>query len=346
MSQNYLYFYARVSHHDSAMSGKGMESQMRKCAAWFKYCRETGRFPEHRLGGGGVVFLKSKKQASKTSGILTMEDNNDPFYIDESTSAKKKEFCTRPAGYLLDLRLKKGDVVVFAYLDRAFRSFKDFAVTCQKWIDRGVAVIFLDPQVDMTDIWGRAMAGIFAIFAQLDSDLKSKRNKEIAANPETRQKCEKRGTMKRIKTNNGIVHVPDLYKRWEILELLSGWRKMQKASQTIPGVGAITFRKMEDWIETVRARHENRAPYRFLDGHDPNYPDRKRYWRAASIEKFLNRDQGKVEMMHGIDEACRPAVEAQLQDFRLNALAALGEKLMPPCMLEKLLTTGAPSHAP
>lgn len=336
---NYIYFYARCSHNDSAASGKGMDAQMRKCAAWFAYCRQLGRFPEHRLGGGGKRFLKTKVQPSKSATYIKMEDNNDPFYIDEAVSAKKKDFCTRPAGSLLDLKLKKGDVVVFAYLDRAFRSFRDFAVTCQKWIDRGVAVIFLDPQVDMTDIWGRAMAGIFAIFAQLDSDLKSKRNKETAADPATRQKMSFRSGKRRVRTKRGIVHVPDLYKRWEILELLMGWRAMQKASQTIPGVGFVTYRKMEDWIEVARARHENRTPYRFCDGHDPNYPDRKRYWREKAIERLLNDKTGtltQTDIMHEIDEACRPQVEAELQRFRLNALEALGEKFLPPNVLAKM----------
>jgi DNA invertase Pin-like site-specific DNA recombinase len=332
--QNYIFFYARVSHEDSASSGKGMEAQMVKCNAWFQYARASGRFPEHRLAGSGVRFHKRKSMPSITSSLLAMEDGNDPFFIDEATSALKKPFRVRPAGLILDQQLKKGDVVVFPYLDRAFRNFRDFAVTCQEWLERGVIVIFLDPSVDMSDIWGRAMAGIFAIFAQLDSDLKSKRGKEIAARFPNKRTF---AMNKRIKTAQGLVHVPDLYKRWEILELMVGWRTMQLDSQSSRKV--VTYRQIAEWLELIRAQHEG----------TPVRPLFDRGWQGKAIERQLAKDRMKnMHMLHGITDDCRPMVEAELHRFRLSALAAIGPGNLPPATMRALEGTGPliPGEAP
>ena len=70
---------------------------------------------------------------------------------------------------------------MFARLDRAFRGVADFAVTIEKWMKRGVLIQFVNPQVDLTTAYGMAFAQVAAVFAQLESAIKSERLKEAQA---------------------------------------------------------------------------------------------------------------------------------------------------------------------
>ncbi|WP_176611775.1 recombinase family protein [Actinomadura sp. WMMB 499] len=70
------------------------------------------------------------------------------------------------------------DLLIFAKLDRAVRSLRDF-VDLMAWSEEhGVGLVILDPQIDLTDMWGRAMGGILAVFAELERNMIQKRTKE------------------------------------------------------------------------------------------------------------------------------------------------------------------------
>ncbi len=63
-------------------------------------------------------------------------------------------------------------------LDRLSRSVGEFAQFLERAEKKGWTVVVLDPAVDMTTPFGRAMAGMASVFAQLERDLVSQRTKE------------------------------------------------------------------------------------------------------------------------------------------------------------------------
>lgn len=76
----------------------------------------------------------------------------------------------RPEGAKLLALLKRGDHVVVAKLDRAFRSVSDAADTITEFDRRGVSIHFLDLQVDTSTPVGRLIIHVIAAFAQLERE--------------------------------------------------------------------------------------------------------------------------------------------------------------------------------
>ena len=69
-------------------------------------------------------------------------------------------------------------IVVVSRLDRLTRSTLHFAQLLERADAEGWKLVCLDPNVDMTTPYGRAMAGMAAVFAQLERELISQRTKE------------------------------------------------------------------------------------------------------------------------------------------------------------------------
>jgi DNA invertase Pin-like site-specific DNA recombinase len=80
-----------------------------------------------------------------------------------------------------DLDLGIFDVLVVSRLDRLSRSVGNFASVLDRAEKHGWKVLCLDPPVDMTTPFGRAMAGVAAVFAQLERELISQRQRESVA---------------------------------------------------------------------------------------------------------------------------------------------------------------------
>jgi DNA invertase Pin-like site-specific DNA recombinase len=99
-----------------------------------------------------------------------------PAVVREVASGSK---ANRPL--LLDAVMRveaaKG-ILVVARLDRLSRSVGYFAQMLDRAQRNGWAIVCLDPAVDMSTPYGRAMAGMAAVFAQLERELISQRTKE------------------------------------------------------------------------------------------------------------------------------------------------------------------------
>lgn len=72
----------------------------------------------------------------------------------------------------------KYDAVVVSKLDRVSRSVYEFLGILGQAANEGWSLICLDPEVDMTSPYGKAMATISATFAELERDLISQRTKD------------------------------------------------------------------------------------------------------------------------------------------------------------------------
>jgi DNA invertase Pin-like site-specific DNA recombinase len=133
--------YVRVSTREQGDSGLGLEAQKRRIA---DECR--GR--DWRLEGF-VTDVGSGTRQDKLPNLRVALDQLD-----------------RSAGALMVVRL-----------DRLSRSLGDFAQTIDRARRCGWTLVILDPAIDMTSPWGEALAGMGAVWAQLEAALISQRTK-------------------------------------------------------------------------------------------------------------------------------------------------------------------------
>lgn len=135
--------YVRVSTEEQADSGLGLEAQRQRIAA---YCT-----------------LK---------GIELVE-----VFADEGVSGGKA-LATRPAGAkLLATARKTKAVVISAKFDRLFRSVADAANTIADFDKKGIELVAISENFDMTNPFGRAMAQMASVFAELERKMIGERTK-------------------------------------------------------------------------------------------------------------------------------------------------------------------------
>lgn len=156
-----VYAYVRCSHEKSVISGLGLEAQTNiiDCMA----C------PDDEWG-----------ESSHNSGRLG-------WFVDEAVSAYKKHWAQRPAASRLLYVVRKGDVIRFARVDRAFRSVSSMVKAVEILDRRGVTMQFSDLQIDTRTPHGRAMLSMLVVWAQWESAIKSQRNREAFAARKARE---------------------------------------------------------------------------------------------------------------------------------------------------------------
>jgi DNA invertase Pin-like site-specific DNA recombinase len=148
--------------------------------------------------------------------------DGEPLY-DQYVSAKKVPFSNRPKSRRLLSLLKPGDHVIFAYVDRGFRNAKDLLDILALLKARNVTPHFVSSPVDINTASGECMIQMLGAWAQLDSALKSERNRDTAARMRklgrATSRCP-RTSFKRIIGPDGLKYdVPDLEFRAELNEL-------------------------------------------------------------------------------------------------------------------------------
>ncbi len=136
-----VYAYLRVSSQEQADSGLGMAAQRSS--------------------------IEREAEFRKWSSVEYHED-----------AGKSGASLERPAlAALLDV-ISKGDVLVVSKLDRLSRSVIDTYLLLQRAQTEGWSVIILDLGLDLATPMGKAMAGMVAVFAELERDMGSQRTKE------------------------------------------------------------------------------------------------------------------------------------------------------------------------
>lgn len=91
------------------------------------------------------------------------------IFRDEAVSASRHRLPDRPAGSKLLLEAGRGDHIVIAKLDRAFRSLRDFATELDRWQQRGVIIHLLDLRVDTSTPVGKLIASVMAAVAEWEA---------------------------------------------------------------------------------------------------------------------------------------------------------------------------------
>ncbi len=217
--------YIRVSSEDQADSGLGLEAQRQRIEA---YCHAKG-----------IALTRIHEDAGVSGG---------------------KPLASRPAGKALmaEARKKKA-VVIVAKFDRLFRSVADAAVTIQDFDRQGVQLVAIAEGFDMTNLYGRAMAQMASVFAELERGMIRERTKAAMA--------VKRGRHERISrhapygwdfSSDGLVEVLE---EQGALQTMREWREQGQSFQEI-------------------AERLNRAGVRAKQGGD---------WGATSVRSVLKR---------------------------------------------------------
>ena len=147
--------YIRVSSEEQADSGLGLDAQRERIEA---YCK----MKEVRLA-----------QVFEDAGV-----------------SGAKPLSTRPAGSgLLTHARRFKAVVVVAKFDRLFRSVADAAQTIADFNRRGIELVAIAEGFDMTNPYGRAMAQMASVFAELERAMIRERTR--AALEVKRRRCER-----------------------------------------------------------------------------------------------------------------------------------------------------------
>jgi DNA invertase Pin-like site-specific DNA recombinase len=102
------------------------------------------------------------------------------FIEDAGWSAKDMK---RPGLHraLAMLKGREADALVVSKMDRLSRSLLDFAAIMQRAQKEGWALLALDSPADLTTPTGEAMAGVLAVFAQLERRLIAERTRTALA---------------------------------------------------------------------------------------------------------------------------------------------------------------------
>lgn len=106
----------------------------------------------------------------------------------EDAGYSAKSIAKRPGLEIALAALQRGDagVLVVSKMDRLSRSLLDFAGIMQTAQREGWALLALDSPADLTTPTGEAMAGVLAVFAQLERRLIGERTRlrwQSAARP-------------------------------------------------------------------------------------------------------------------------------------------------------------------
>ena len=142
------------------------------------------------------------------------------MFIDEAVSSRI-HLLDRPAGQEIPVLLGRGDILVFAKFNRAFRGAADTERTLSVCNEAGINLVFLDLAIDTTTANGRLQAGILSVVSAHQRDQISEVTKESLHSRREHGVLNCSGRVARIgwKTNGErdeqgyLVLVPDEHKR-------------------------------------------------------------------------------------------------------------------------------------
>ncbi len=151
------YGYCRVS--DDKQVDDGMSLDVQKRLVHEKFAELEKQYPGLQWGG---------------------------HFVDPAVSASKVMFLQREAGAALQARLKKGDWVIVANLDRIFRDLADTVTMNTLWIKRGINPCYMDIPVHPTDRMFITWVTLKGIFSQQETNNLSDRVKKSIAEKRAR----------------------------------------------------------------------------------------------------------------------------------------------------------------
>jgi site-specific DNA recombinase len=218
------------------------------------YVRES---TEEQVESG--LGLESQRQ--RIRAFCTMKGLNLVHLYEDPGVSGGKHLSTRPAGakLLAEARRTKA-IVVVAKLDRLFRSVADAAQTIADFDKKGIELVAISEGFDMSSPYGRAMAQMASVFAELERAMIRERTK-AAMNV-------KRGRNERMSH-----HVP------------FGW------DERSGGILVKNDRQQETiaWMKTVRGEGKSLRQIAALLNDQGVEPKRAKRWLHSSVLRILAR---------------------------------------------------------
>lgn len=127
------------------------------------------RVSTREQGDSGLSLLAQRRRIAEH--VAGREDWRLGTMVTEVKSGA--DMRRRPELRRLLSQLDNGEygALVVMRLDRMTRSLMDFALTMDRAHRHGWSLVLIDSGIDMTTPWGRAMAGMAAVWAQLQREL-------------------------------------------------------------------------------------------------------------------------------------------------------------------------------
>jgi DNA invertase Pin-like site-specific DNA recombinase len=190
-------------------------------------------------------------QKEKIKGYAVFHQLGEPTIFIDPAKSGKVAWEDRPGGRALFGRLKRGDHIIIAKLDRAFRRLADCVIVLEKFERMGVklhVVNLLGGAIDLSSPMGRFLIHILAAFAELERAFISERTKDGLAN----------------KKRNGVAHThyPGYGFRWSKVQIDGKWQKVKVRDDTERQVmGSIVQWRMQEppvgWVEITNHLNNN-----------------------------------------------------------------------------------------
>lgn len=276
-----VYSYGRVSHA-SSLAGSSLEHQRDRLNKYAEYMIQQ-------------------------NPLLSRGDH----FEDEAVSAFSKKFIQRPAGSVLNERLRRGDHVIFTRMDRGWRNMRDMLTTIDDWTARGVTVHFADSMIDTSSAMGSIFMRLLCMAAEIECIIKSSINKAVAARLRADSKPLNANTpfgFKKITdpTNGGWKVTLDAEKIrycWWVNHMYRNHK--------------MSMDKISDYLEYVLSKLENR---RYIPRSGLGCPGVKK-----GVDKHITRRWGKRMVEHALinwerlHDLCRQAKAKKLTKHPLLA---------------------------
>ena len=247
-----IYTYRRCSHRDSAESGLGLDAQEKTINAY-------------------VALLQAKNQDLQVGQA----------YSDEIVSAYSKNFLQRRNAARLSSFLQKGDHVVFARIDRAFRNAKDGLHMVDLWNEKGVTIHFASECIDLSTAHGRLLFTMLEAGAEWQSRYLSERAKECSGSRKAKCGFKKYG-FKWIGEGAARMLVPDMEQR-----RFAQWVIDRH------GCSHHSYARISDEAERIEAAKQNRA-YREVNKRRKDIRP-ERLQTLAAAELALQREEAEAK---------------------------------------------------
>lgn len=172
-----------------------------------------------RASTGKQEHSPETQKAAMAAYIASHKLPNPAYYIDPATSGSTP-WNERHAGGEMFRRMRRGDTVIIAKLDRAFRSLKDCCDVMEKFKRMGIKFHIcnlMGASIDFDSALGMLLVKILAAFAEFERALISERTKEGIRN----------------RKHNGFKHSrhPGYGFNWEKRWTKGKWEKFRVANQ-------------------------------------------------------------------------------------------------------------------
>ena len=174
------------------------------------------------------------------------------WFADNHESAFKKQFLERPEGRRLHTTVRRGDHIIFAKFDRAFRQARDAHNMLAMWQERGIHVHFADLRVDTNTAHGRLFLSLLAAMAQWESEVTSERCKATVQYLKSKGRVYNQAPI-------GMKNVGKQGKKKAVWD--KPVRRVMKVIVKLHDQHGWSFLRISDWLEERQAAKDDRRPY-------------------------------------------------------------------------------------